>query len=95
MYINEDEDGPNFAEREWEGYNAGSVAVGGDTVELLRVIGHHPSHNGGPSSTERRCFYVEYEDEATPTLNASTTYHGFTAGDNFRVDGGSFNTSTT
>ena len=94
MYINEDEDGPNFAEREWDGYNSDSTS--GTTAKgLLRVIGHHPSHNGGPSGTERRCFYVDYEDETTPTLNASTTYQGFAATNTFKVDGGTFSTSTT
>jgi len=88
MYMGEDEDGPNFPDKEWAGFGFDN-----DTYSLSEIIAVQHKVDG---TANTRSFYVEWEEATDPTFASSgvsqyatvlSTYKGLAAGDTITVKG--------
>lgn len=86
MYMGEDEDGPNFPEREWEGHGFDN-----DTYSLTDIIGVQHA-----LVANTRSFFVPWEEATNPTFATSgtsqnetilSTYKGLAATNTITVKG--------
>lgn len=88
MYVGEDEDGPNFPDKEWVGFGFDN-----DIYSLSEIIAVQHRVDG---TANTRSFFVEWEEAVDPTFASSGTsqyativsaYKGLVAGDTITVKG--------